>query len=161
MSPWVTSELVFTFTNETSSITPLDYIWDFSDGITSTEVAPVHEYALPGDYVVSLSAAGLCGTARISHPVTAACSPPQAGFTWLDKKLSVTFTNQSIGRFPLSFLWDFGDGSSSTDSSPTHIYASLGRYPVRLTVTSPCGTSNYEVTISLGQFIFLPLTIRQ
>ena len=77
---WVSSELVFTFTNETSGTLPLDYVWDFGDGITSTEVSPVHEYALPGDYVVSLNAADLCGTAGISHPVTAACSATTGWF---------------------------------------------------------------------------------
>ncbi len=236
---WVSSELVFTFTNETAGSTPLDYIWNFGDGITSTEISPVHVYTLPGDYVVSLNAADLCGTAWVSHTVSAVCSAPQAAFTWLDQELTVTFANQSSGRFSLSFLWDFGDGvtstlpspvhdyslpaiydvtlnamdlcgsgsftdqvtttciaptayftwqnddlavsftnlsagtqplayqwvfgdgSTSADPSPTHLYTSLGRYPVHLTVTGPCGTSEYESTIALGQFIFLPLTIRQ
>jgi PKD repeat protein len=236
---WVSSELVFTFTNETSGTTPIDTIWDFGDGITSTEVSPVHAYALPGDYVVTLQAANLCGSVDVSHPVTAVCTAPQAGFSWLDEELTVTFTNQSAGRFPLNFLWDFGDGitstltspihqysladtfdvtlnatdlcgsgsftdqvtttctapsayftwqtdhqsvsftnlsagtqpltylwdfgdgTSSTDQSPTHLFAGLGRYPVHLMVTGPCGTSTYETLVPIGQFIFLPLTVRQ
>lgn len=157
---WDSSELVFTFTNETSGGSPLDYVWDFGDGITSTTVSPVHEYALPGDYNVSLNAADLCGTAGITHPVIAACSPPQAGFTWLNQGLSVSFTNHSLGRFPLSFLWDFGDGSSSNDPSPTHPYASLGRYLVHLTVTDLCGTSDFMAIVSVGHFVFLPFTNR-
>jgi PKD repeat protein len=157
---WDSSDLVFTFTNETSGGSPLDYVWDFGDGITSTALSPVHAYALPGDYTVRLNAGDLCGTAGITHPVVAACSPPQAGFIWLDQGLSVTFTNQSIGRFPLSILWDFGDGSSSTDPSPTHLYASLGRYLVHLTITDLCGTSDFNAIVSVGQFIFLPLTNR-
>jgi PKD repeat protein len=158
---WVSSELVFTFTNKTPSTFPLNYVWDFGDSITSTEISPVHDYALPGEYTVSLTAAGLCGSAEISHPITAACSPPQAGFSWLNQDLSVTFTNLSSGIQPLAYQWDFGDGSMSTDLSPTHIYTSLGRYPVHLTVTGPCGKSDYETTVALGQFIFLPLTFRQ
>jgi PKD repeat protein len=73
----------------------------------------------------------------------------------------VSFTNLSSGTLPFSYLWDFGDGSTSTERSPTHIYASHGRYTVHLEVTGPCGTSVYEVLVPIGHFIFLPLTIRQ
>ncbi len=140
---WVSSELVFTFTNETSGTTPLDYIWDFGDGITSTELSPVHEYALPGDYIVTLSAADLCGSGGISHPVAAVCSAPQAGFSWLDEELTITYTNQTSGRFPLSFLWDFGDGITSTLSSPVHEYSLPDTFTVSLNATDLCGTGSF------------------
>lgn len=236
---WINSQLVFTFTNETSGTTPLDYVWDFGDGITSTGTSPVHEYAFPGDYTVTLSATDLCGSAGISHAVTAACSSPQADFSWLDEQLTVTFTNQSTGRFPLIFLWvfgdgitstltspvhdyslpsiydvsltatdlcgsgsftdqitttctspspyftwhtdgltvsftnlsggtppleymwDFGDGTSSSERSPSHLYSTPGWYIVRLTVNGPCGTAEYQASASAGEFFFLPITIRQ
>ena len=140
---WVSSELVFTFTNETSGTAPLEYVWDFGDGITSTEQSPVHEYALPGEYNVFLTASDLCGSAGISHSVEAVCSAPQAGFSWLGEELSITFTNQSDGYFPLSFLWDFGDGITSTLASPVHAYNLPATFDVSLTATDLCGAGSF------------------
>ncbi len=139
---WVDSELVFTFTNETSGTLPLDYLWDFGDGITSTESSPVHEYTYPGLYTITLTAANLCGSAVITHLVEVTCNPAQADFTWLGDELTISFTNQSTGRFPLSYLWDFGDTITSTLASPVHIYASPGVFDVSLAATDLCGTGN-------------------
>jgi len=136
---WVDSGLVFTFTNETSGTPPLTYVWDFGDGITSTEVSPVHEYTFPGNYPVTLTATDLCGSDAKSHSVDATCAPPLAGFTWLGNELNITFTNQSKGRFSLSYLWNFGDGVTSTLTSPVHDYHSPGVFNVSMTATDLCG----------------------
>jgi uncharacterized repeat protein (TIGR01451 family) len=145
---WVDSELVFTFTNETSGTLPLNYVWSFGDGVTSTEVSPVHEYTYPGTYTVTLTAADLCGLAGITHVVEATCSAPQAAFSWLNNELTVSFTNQSTGRFPLSFLWNFGDGITSTLVSPVHDYSLPGTFDVTLAATDLCGldTASDQVT---------------
>ena len=51
--------------------------------------------------------------------------------------LTVDFINGSIGGNP--FTWEFGDGSSSTDTNPMHTYTVPGKYTVRLTGTGPDG----------------------
>jgi len=51
-----------------------------------------------------------------------------------ENNLSVRFFNESFGN-PTDFLWDFGDGMSSTASDPTHLYAGPGTYRVKLTVS--------------------------
>ncbi len=53
--------------------------------------------------------------------------------------LAVTFTDFSAGAVT-SWLWDFGDGTTSTEPAPVHEYAALGSYTVRLTVTGPDGS---------------------
>ncbi|MCA9733622.1 PKD domain-containing protein [candidate division KSB1 bacterium] len=53
--------------------------------------------------------------------------------------LTVTFTNNSI-NYPTEWLWDFGDGNTSTSKSPTHTYDSYGTFSVSLTVTNCYGT---------------------
>jgi PKD repeat protein len=48
--------------------------------------------------------------------------------------LAVTFTDNSSGNIT-DYLWDFGDGNSSTEASPVHTYLNSGVYTVSLTVT--------------------------
>lgn len=63
----------------------------------------------------------------------------------------VQFINQSQGEGPLSYWWDFGDGTSSTKSNPVHSYSSIGDYTVRLAAVNQKGTGTVEhvITISL------------
>ena len=60
------------------------------------------------------------------------------------------FANTSSGA--TSYLWDFGDGTTSTQTSPTHTYASSGHYIVCVTATGPCGdgTSCQALNITVG-----------
>jgi len=68
---------------------------------------------------------------------------PVADFTYSATGLQVYFQNQSTGRHPLSFLWDFGDGTSpSTDENPTHFYTSPGAYNVKLSVVNTVGVDS-------------------
>jgi len=53
--------------------------------------------------------------------------------------LTVNFTDQSCGIIT-SWLWDFGDGSTSSEQNPSHTYTDLGTYTVSLTVIGPGGS---------------------
>ncbi|GAB4581344.1 MAG: hypothetical protein Fur0022_40910 [Anaerolineales bacterium] len=54
---------------------------------------------------------------------------------------TTVFTNASIGT-DLTYLWNFGDGNTSTDPSPTHLYTALGTYTVTLTATNTLGSDS-------------------
>jgi len=72
-----------------------------------------------------------------------AVQPPNAGFTWLNPSGGiVNFTNTSSNN-PTTFDWNFGDGNSSIDQSPTHTYSSNGSYYVCLTVGNSSGTDTF------------------
>jgi len=77
--------------------------------------------------------------------------PPSAGFDIQqseDNFLEYTFTNTSTGA--TSYFWDFGDGNTSTEESPTHVYATPDAYAVTLEVTSDAGLSaSLEKTIDI------------
>ena len=62
---------------------------------------------------------------------------PVAGFSWSAEDLTVTFTNTSADADgdALTHSWDFGDGGTSTEESPTHTYADEGTYTVSLTAS--------------------------
>lgn len=68
-------------------------------------------------------------------------SAPQAGFSFNSTLLEATFTDSSTDSdgSVVSWSWDFGDGNSSVEQSPIHIYAAAGDYSVVLTVTDDQG----------------------
>ncbi|MGB5296125.1 MAG: PKD domain-containing protein, partial [Thermoanaerobaculia bacterium] len=77
---------------------------------------------------------------------------PIAEFTFLDTLLTVQVTNQSTGDQPLSYLWDFGDGTTPpdrTDANPTHTYGNPGTFSVKLTVTNAVGTDSVIKSVTV------------
>jgi PKD repeat protein len=74
----------------------------------------------------------------------------------------VQFYNTSQGTEPLSFVWDFGDGSPAIDEvNPHHVYKASGTYMVTLTVTDDAGVSGFiSVPVEIVPIrIFVPLSI--
>ena len=76
---------------------------------------------------------------------------PSADFEFAVDGLSVTFADTSTGN-PSSWAWDFGDGSSSTQQSPTHTFSVAGTYAVKLTVSNGAGSNGKTqlVTVPSG-----------
>jgi PKD repeat protein len=74
------------------------------------------------------------GPQCVSAPVSVTVEPFAAAFSYIGSDQQVTFTDLSSGA--TSWLWDFGDGSTSTDQNPTHVYTSDGLYTVTLTVVN-------------------------
>lgn len=135
----------------------MGWLWNFGDGSTSTDIDPVHVYAVAGTYNVSLTITDIFGCSNSTvHPANVIAGPV-AMFTYSAPSCSgsdVLFTDMSVavGSNITTWNWDFGDGSSqiiTLPSSPnvTHVYASSGTYTVTLTVTNLTGcegaTSNY------------------
>ncbi|MEL7529678.1 MAG: PKD domain-containing protein [Bacteroidota bacterium] len=123
------------------------YLWDFGDGTTSSAVNPVHAYPPNGTYTVSLTVTDINGCVSntikqnlvsiglpaanfFANPTQQACPPLTVNFTDLS---SPTVTN---------WLWDFGDGSTSTLANPSKIYNIPGDFDVTLVVTTDQGCSD-------------------
>ncbi|WP_300426116.1 chitobiase/beta-hexosaminidase C-terminal domain-containing protein [Methanobacterium sp.] len=91
------------------------------------------------------------GTGSSGYYVNGVASTPTADFTATPNKgtvpLTVEFNDQSTGTKPLTYSWDFGDGSTSTEQNPTHTYTTSGNYTVKLTVTNAVGSSEKTMTI--------------
>ncbi|MEI7897627.1 MAG: PKD domain-containing protein [bacterium] len=73
---------------------------------------------------------------------------PNASFTSTTAGLTVTFTNTTADA--TSYLWDFGDGQTSTAMSPSHTYATQGIYNVSMTATNSNGSSTATAVNFLG-----------
>jgi len=136
--------LTVNFTDQSTG-NPTSWSWDFGDGGTSTEQNPSHTYNDPGTYTVKLTVSNSCGSdteTKVDY-ITVSGNAPVADFvgspTSGTAPLTVDFTDQSTGD-PTSWLWDFGDGGTSTEQNPTHTYNDTGTYTVKLTVTNDYGS---------------------
>lgn len=103
----------------------------------------LHIATASGGYSSSITFAG-SDYAYKSHVVFTALAPePTADFVGTPLSgttpLSVAFTDLST-QSPTSWLWDFGDGSTSTSQNPTHSYTLSGNYTVSLTATNANGS---------------------
>ncbi len=127
------------------------WAWDFGDGFTSTAQDPVHTYSADGTFTVVLIATNACGSDTLTAvgmitvdpvpvPVAAFTADPAAGCA----PLTVGFTDQSAGGVD-AWQWDFGDGGSSVDQHPSHVYALPGSYDVRLIVGAAGGVDTLVV----------------
>lgn len=125
---------------------PTTWKWDFGDGASSTEQNPKHTYTTLGTYTVTLTASNENGSDTTSKTnLIVTTMAPVADFK-ADRQVGkapfiVTFTDLSKGN-PTSWVWDFGDGTSSYEQNPRHIYMREGSYDVRLTVTNQYGSDS-------------------
>ena len=99
-----------------------------------------------GSYVLTVGDA--CGMGVDTVVVTVTDSA-EASFTSSVSGATANFTNTSTGGGSLTYLWDFGNGVTSTFANPSHTYATSGTYTVTLTVTNSCGTSTTTSNITI------------
>lgn len=151
------------FTNQSTTNPPgqtiTSRLWSFGDGQTSNDISPTHVYATAGSFNVTLTCyTGMQNCAEsVSHTVMVYANPVPA-FTASAACFgeATVFTNQSTtnppGQIISGYLWDFGDGNTSTVPNPTHTYSAPGTYPVTLTCytgNNSCDeTVNHNVTVN-------------
>jgi PGF-pre-PGF domain-containing protein len=141
--------------NDTSSNMPTSWSWDFNnDGtIDSMTQNATYTYTRAGTYTVNLTATNSAGSNTVSKTkyitVTSGTVAPVAAFgsdvTTGAAPLMVKFLDISENE-PTSWLWDFGDGSTSTVQNATHTYTAAGSYAVNLTVTNAAGMHSSRLT---------------
>ena len=130
------------FQNTTTGAT--SYAWNFGDGNTSTLANPTHTYTTAGSFTVTLIATNANGCSdtlvknnyiNIKLPEANINNLPQRGcvpFSW-------TFSSTINSVDPVvAYHWDFGDGTTSSQQNPAHIFAA-GVYDIQLIITSAGG----------------------
>ncbi|MGQ9459723.1 MAG: PKD domain-containing protein [Candidatus Bathyarchaeaceae archaeon] len=141
--------------------------WDFNnDGvIDSTEQNPVYTYVQNGTYTVTLTVVGELGTDTETKtnyiqvfdtdPVADFYATPTIGI----KPLEVRFyPNCTSYDGIVSWRWNFGDGTNSTEESPVHTYTEVGIYTVTLTIREADGDTNSKtrtnyITVTAVEFL--------
>ena len=133
-----------------------DWGWDFSDGDSSTVQNPINIYDNPGNKLVSLTVSDRNNCS----------STIQQDFDWFPvPPILIAEPDRFVGCVPASIrfnnlsspidesyevIWDFGDGTTVDEISPTHLYEETGTYEVTLSVTSPLGCN---IETSFGEWI--------
>jgi len=134
------------FTDTSTGLNITGHLWSFGDGATSNETSPVHVYQNRGTYTVSLQVSNASGNDTITKAnlIRAFDATPLADFVATPEEgeppLSVQFYDTSAGS-PTTWLWDFGDGTTTTLQSPLHTYMTPGNYTVTLTAGNSGGTN--------------------
>lgn len=128
----------------TSDLSANHSYWRFGDGTLSSDISPTHIYTSPGIYTVThifyKTQAGSANASCLDSvqkriELTAATAPPptcNADFDFSISNMSVKFTAASKDSGAAHHYWKFGDGTFSSEVSPSHIYSTAGNYSVTL-----------------------------
>ncbi len=150
-----------TFTDNSSSIlgnrmynqttyagTPeLSYTWDYGDGsMTENFVNPFHVYPNtlgPFNVLLTDTIFGWTSMCTTDTTITIGGGTITSLFSQSSTGLSASFTDLSTSSGTIAtYLWDLGDGNTSTMQNPSHTYAMNGTYTVCLTVVNNCGVTD-------------------
>jgi PKD repeat protein len=107
-----------------------------------------------GQTLAIIGVAGAAGAGAIVATSRGGSAPSVAGVTAepnvaLQGATAIRFTSQGAADEDASYLWQFGDGSSSTERTPTHVYASAGSFNVTLTVSNDKGSSTGTTSVTV------------
>ncbi|HSY17924.1 MAG TPA: choice-of-anchor tandem repeat GloVer-containing protein [Candidatus Acidoferrales bacterium] len=135
--------------------TVTNWSWIFGDGGVSTNQSPNHIYTNAGSYSPALTAFSTFGktaltiigpgSITVTNPFLTVSDSPQSG----DLPLAVQFTSpgtDSAGFTVTNWNWTFGDGVTSTQQSPKHVYVTAGNFNPALTAYSTYGKNPLSVT---------------
>ncbi len=143
------------------------YTWDFGDGTIGNGASPTHEYETTGEYNVTLTASNdECGEMIYEDFVflyndTINFERCFADFYYYIDSIDTNkayFVDMSWSEIGVtSWNWNFGDGNSSNEQYPEHVYAQEGEYNVSLTIESgDICTSTIEYPIWVGENTWYP-----
>jgi PKD repeat protein len=144
-----------TVCTDASTGAPSSWLYIFGDGDYSTDENPTYLYNASGIYTVNFSASNTYGKSwqnrsayiNVSIPQTPPVTPPVAQFDCAPRigniSLNVSCTDLSTGAYS-TWNWSFGDGGTSTQQNPSHLYTAAGTYTVSLNVTTG---SNFNLTV--------------
>ncbi|HTN21539.1 MAG TPA: PKD domain-containing protein [Pelobium sp.] len=152
----ITKAAKFNYVEKNIGEPVVSWLWDFGDGTTSTEQSPSHTYASLGTYKVKLSLISKIGCNSLVTEKEISLIKPLVNEFEIVSPLCInnpiSFVDQSTSTDGgiSSWLWDFGDGTTSNEKNPVHVYAKSGTYKVNLIITSQIGcTESHEEIIKI------------
>lgn len=127
----------------------LSYVWHFGDGTTSSLQNPTHAYALAGTYDATCIVTNGCSHKDTLHTEVAVAGNniPSSNFyadsynSCSGTPINFRYEQYSDNSDSYSFLWNFGDGTTSVEKDPVHTFQQGGQFNISLTVTNGCGST--------------------
>ena len=144
-------------------VNALTYSWSFGDGQFSTDTMPKIQYDSVGTFTVILVTGntGACNTSDTITEHINVLPVPLANFSYTPvtpvPNTPTVFTNHSLNA--TRYSWDFGDGTGSTDVSPTHQFNKTGTYKVCLTAYNNTGCTSIacrEIQSDINPIVGVP-----
>ncbi len=133
----------------------LEYTWDFGDGTSSHDQQPVHIYQQEGVYnvVLSIKQKEAFDSKSIKLYLTADSTAAYSDWDYASYNDSLwapaNIEFQNYSKHATSYFWEFGDGSTSTEKDPTHVYQSQGTYTCLLNAICNGDTSKFSRQIEI------------
>jgi PKD repeat protein len=140
------------FINESAE--GIEYFWVFEGGnpATSQEQSPTVLYENPGTYAVSLKVTNTFGESEVLFDnYIEVGDVPDTDFDFIQNGFNFRFNNSTENG--TTYLWQFGDGNTSTETNPEYTYPAEGTYLIILEASNECGSSKKEITIELSNNI--------
>src|SRR5437867_3139099 len=148
----------------TGGTSPYTFSWNFGDsasnvpGGTGIPNTMTHTYAIAGAYTVRVNATDAKGRLASASASITINAPPltvavtASGSNEVGLAVNLTATASGGTQPYVSFVWDFGDGSTGSGNSVAHVYTASGTYSVTVTVKDSAGitatSSSYSVAVS-------------
>ena len=146
----------FTASVDEGASAPVEYRWDFGDGTTALGLTATHSYDRAGSFTVTFSGSNDGSTDSETCQVEVEPLPVAAEIISITgapmsfqvcEPVTVQFSANVRGDAPLTYSWDFGDGSTGSGATASHTYAEPGNYEVTLTLSNAQGTVERSITI--------------
>ena len=132
--------------NATNATRPIEREWTFGTGDTQLGMTATHTFRRQGDHVVFFAARNQAGSDRASLTVTVQDTLRPARITSTQIATSsafvgheLSFRGRAAGDRPLSYEWDFGDGTTTEGAKASHSYDEAGTYTVRFEAANEGG----------------------
>ncbi len=146
----------YTLQAQNTSVGAQVYNWDFGDGNTSTAEDPIHNYATPGPWVITLISTDTVCNGADTITVNILFTPPSVPVADFVAQQSpncdiIVVNCQNNSQNYNTSSWDFGDGGTSTLNNPVHTYTNPGNYVITLIV--------YDTVCNQQDQIAIPITV--
>jgi PKD repeat protein len=147
------NEEVEFYGSASGGITPYSWFWDFGDGDNSNAQNPAKMFSEPGTYIVTLTVTDYIGQTATDYTnaiiygdssLVTEANGPYEGYV----EEEIQFNGDVTGGIPpYTWFWDFGDGESSDEQNPSHVFLEFGDYEVVLTVTDKNLNTDSDETV--------------
>jgi PKD repeat protein len=142
----------FTMSNTSSNLVSPTYFWQFGNGSTDVVANPSVNYSTPGLYTVRLSVTNSNGCVDTAIQFVTVAAKPTVGFTV--NKASQCLNNNSFVFTPIvsnpaitSYVWSFGDGTTSLASNPIKSYSTINSFTVKLIARTASGCLDSAIQV--------------